>query len=81
MPWHGCCRAAPCALNPPLSLPVPRWTAPQVDRAFSLYCTIDPLAGTLGINIYQFTQFLRDTEMTDAHVSRAGIALSVCSFA
>lgn len=41
----------------------------QVDRAFSLYCTIDPLANTLGINIYQFTQFLRDTDMTDAHVS------------
>ncbi|KAG2448846.1 hypothetical protein HYH02_006197 [Chlamydomonas schloesseri] len=37
----------------------------QVDRAFSLYCTIDPLAQTLGINIYQFTQLIRDTDMAD----------------
>ncbi|GIL71888.1 hypothetical protein Vretifemale_2308, partial [Volvox reticuliferus] len=37
----------------------------QVDRAFSLYCTIDPLAQTLGINIYQFTQLIRDTDVAD----------------
>ncbi|GFR42409.1 hypothetical protein Agub_g3309, partial [Astrephomene gubernaculifera] len=37
----------------------------QVDRAFSLYCTIDPLAQTLGINIYQFTKLIRDTDMAD----------------
>lgn len=43
----------------------------QVDRAFSLYCTIDPLAQTLGINIYQFNQLIRDTDMADKTVGRA----------
>lgn len=44
----------------------------QVDRAFSLYCTIDPLAQTLGINIYQFNQLIRDTDMADKTVSGVG---------